>query len=75
MDDVTKIKQYLKSLPNFTDRCAEVVGKSIDWTLDNRHTGRTKVDELSKTEKTIIGTKCEQYFKDEFLLQDGKIFD
>lgn len=58
-------------------RTAKVFRKTFDQIYDGRHTGRYNVDQLSKTEKTHIGSLVEINLRREFksLFQDGKKLD
>lgn len=59
------------------ERTARVIRKTFDQIYDGRHTGRYRVDQLSKTEKTHIGSLIEINLRREFttLFQDGERLD
>jgi Restriction endonuclease NaeI len=42
----------------------ELLKNAVDFVLDPVKTGRTKIDELDKVEKTFIGLKIEHYLRD-----------
>lgn len=58
-------------------RTASVIRHTYDQIYDGRHTGRYRLDQLSKTEKTHIGSLIEVNLRREFsdLFQDGKFLD
>jgi hypothetical protein len=45
-------------------RLPQLVIEALDFVLDPVRTGRTRVDELDKVEKTFIGLKVEHFFRD-----------
>lgn len=59
------------SAKQFTERMGRVVRRAFDEVIDMPHTGRYKVAQLAKTEKTYIGTKIEHLLMHEFELIDG----
>lgn len=58
-------------------RTAATIRHTFDQIYDGRHTGRYRLDQLSKTEKTHIGSLLEVNLRREFddLFDDGKILD
>lgn len=57
------------------ERFGDVVRRSLDEVLDGRRTGRYSLEELSKVEKTYIGTKVEIILQAEFGLIRGRSLD
>lgn len=60
---------------NLEDRFSSVLRQSIDEVLDGQRTGRYRLEDLEKTEKTYLGTKVEIICRDEFDLQSGSKMD
>lgn len=58
-------------------RAARVLRTTFDQLYDGQHTGRYKVEQLHKTEKTHFGTLFEINFRREFddVIQDGESLD
>tara|TARA_Y100000034_G_C6896919_1_gene413723 strand:+ start:208 stop:735 length:528 start_codon:yes stop_codon:yes gene_type:complete len=65
----------LKDIPQFNDRIASCAKQAIEFVLDPIYTSRKSIEELSKTEKTIIGTKYEQVLTTEFNFDEDSILD
>ena len=57
------------------DRFAGAIRRSLDEVLDGQRTGRYSLDQLSKVEKTYVGTKVEIIVQAEFGLQRGHRMD
>ena len=59
------------------NRTARVLRSTFDQLYDGQHTGRFRVDQLHKTEKTHFGTLFEINFRREFddIIKDGKKLD
>ncbi len=66
--------QLLARDPNGS-RMAEVFRRTFDQLYDGQHTGRYKLDQLFKTEKTHFGTLIEINLQRELKLDDGKTLD
>ncbi|MEU1779723.1 NaeI family type II restriction endonuclease [Streptomyces abikoensis] len=60
---------------NLEDRFSSVLRQSIDEVLDGQRTGRYDLKDLSKTEKTYLGTKVEIVCQNEFGFSDGSRMD
>lgn len=56
-------------------RMAEVFRRTFDQLYDGQHTGRYKLAQLFKTEKTHFGTLIEINLQRELKLQDGDVLD
>lgn len=59
------------------ERTGKVIRHTFDQIYDGRHTGRYRLDQLSKTEKTHIGSLIEINLRREFydLFSDGEVLD
>lgn len=59
------------------ERTGKVIRHTFDQIYDGRHTGRYRLDQLSKTEKTHIGSLIEINLRREFddLFSDGELLD
>ncbi|MXZ52248.1 MAG: hypothetical protein F4Z34_03565 [Acidimicrobiaceae bacterium] len=57
------------------ERFGAAIRQSFDEVFDGQRTGRYSLNELSKVEKTYIGTKVEILIQDEFGLQRGRRMD
>lgn len=56
-------------------RTSRVFRETFDQLYDGQHTGRYRVDQLFKTEKTHFGTLIEINLQREFAFEDGKKLD
>ncbi|WP_436793848.1 NaeI family type II restriction endonuclease [Actinospongicola halichondriae] len=61
--------------PDMAQRFAGAIRQSFDEVFDGQRTGRYSLDQLSKVEKTYIGTKVEIVVQAEFGLQRGQRMD
>lgn len=61
--------------PNLTARVGDSLRLAFDEVIDGQRTGRYKVEQLEKTEKTYIGTKVEIVLRDLLELERGKVLD
>ncbi|MGV9196379.1 NaeI family type II restriction endonuclease [Arcanobacterium canis] len=57
------------------ERVAKVLRKTFDQLYDGQHTGRYKIEQLYKTEKTHFGTLVEINLQREFAIPDGELLD
>lgn len=69
------IIEFLRSRPEFESRLGRVFLYTRFFVLDTRVTGNTKIDQLTKAEKTMLGIKFERTFMQEFKLQRGDRLD
>jgi hypothetical protein len=76
-DDVGlgRAADWFRQQPNMVDRFASAIRQSFDEVFDGQRTGRYSLDQLSKVEKTYIGTKVEIVVQAEFGLQRGNRMD
>jgi hypothetical protein len=65
----------LRSADPDGSRIAKVIRSTFDQLYDGQHTGRYRVDQLFKTEKTHFGTLVEINLQREFLFQNGDLLD
>ena len=66
---------WFRSQPRMVERFGDAIRQSFDEVLDGQRTGRYSLDQLSKVEKTYIGTKVEILIQAEFSLQRGDEMD
>ena len=66
---------WFRSRSRMVERFGDAIRKSFDEVLDGQRTGRYSLAQLSKVEKTYIGTKVEHMIQDEFDLQRGNRMD
>lgn len=69
------VRTFLRSKPGLALIVGRVLRQAFDEVIDGRRTGRYKVEELEKTEKTYIGTKVEIILRDELGLERGSKLD
>lgn len=70
-----RVVDWFKSQTDMTARFGTAIRQSFDEVFDGQRTGRYRLDQLSKTEKTYIGTKIEHVVQDEFGLGRGQRMD
>lgn len=70
-----EVAAWFKAEPHVEDRFRELVRRGLDEVIDGGRTGRWRVEQLAKTEKTYIGTKMEILVRDEFGLPPGPPLD
>jgi hypothetical protein len=73
--ELDRVAQYLHALDPAGERTAATLRASIDMLLDGRHTGRYRMDQLHKTEKTHAGTLVEIALQRQFSFDDGAVLD
>ncbi len=66
---------WFRSQPRMVERFGDAIRQSFDEVLDGQRTGRYSLNQLSKVEKTYIGTKVEILIQAEFSLQRGDEMD
>ncbi|MEZ5343762.1 MAG: NaeI family type II restriction endonuclease [Acidimicrobiales bacterium] len=71
-DDVV---QWLLALPDLEETLGDVLRRSFDEVLDGQRTGRWRIEDLEKTEKTYIGTKVEILLREALGLPEGATLD
>lgn len=76
MDEgLAEVVAWFRSQKRMVERFATAIRQSLDEVLDGQRTGRYSPDELSKVEKTYIGTKVEILMQAEFGLRSGLRMD
>ena len=61
--------------PNQETTFSHLIRQALDEVIDGGRTGRWKVEQLEKTEKTYIGTKLEILVRNQFEFPRGKTLD
>lgn len=74
-DAVAEVAATLRELDPGGHRTAKVFRATFDQLYDGRHTGRYRLDQLFKTEKTHFGTLIEINLQRELQLHDGDVLD
>ena len=72
---IADVRGQLLALDPDGSRMAAVFRRTFDQLYDGQHTGRYKLDQLFKTEKTHFGTLIEINLQRELKLDDGKTLD
>ena len=78
MDDdegLDRAVAWFRDQPRMNERFAVAIRQSFDEVFDGQRTGRFRLEQLSKVEKTYIGTKVEIVVQAEFGLQRGRRLD
>ncbi len=66
---------WFRVQPRMMERFGSAIRQSFDEVFDGQRTGRYSLEQLSKVEKTYIGTKVEIVVQAEFGLQRGRRMD
>lgn len=66
---------WFRGQPRMEERFGAAIRQSFDEVFDGQRTGRYRLEQLSKVEKTYIGTKVEIVVQAEFGLQRGTRLD
>ena len=66
---------WFRAQPRMAERFGAAIRQSFDEVFDGQRTGRYSLAELSKVEKTYIGTKVEIVIQSEFGLERGERMD
>ncbi len=74
-DGLQRAVAWFRSQDRMKERFAAAIRQSFDEVFDGQRTGRYRLEQLSKVEKTYIGTKVEIVVQDEFGLQRGRRLD
>ncbi len=74
-DAVAEVAAVLRALDPDGQRMAKVFRATFDQLYDGQHTGRYRLDQLFKTEKTHFGTLTEINLQRELRLDDGQVLD
>ncbi len=70
-----QITQFLAEKPGIVQVIAGALRQAFDEVIDGPRTGRYRIEQLEKTEKTYIGTKVEIVLRNELELERGLILD
>ena len=73
--EIAEVAEQLRRLDPDGSRMAKVFRSTFDQLYDGQHTGRYRVDQLFKTEKTHFGTLIEINLQREFRFDDGEVLD
>ena len=72
---VAKVVSWFRSRSKMNERFGDAIRQGLDEVIDGPRTGRFSLDELSKVEKTYVGTKVEIIVREEFGLSVGQRMD
>jgi len=72
---ITEIANHIKSKKNVSDLISKGLRQAFDEVIDGPRTGRFKIEQLEKTEKTYIGTKVEIILRTILSLPRGMVLD
>lgn len=70
-----QVRDFLSAKPDLLGTVGRAIRKSFDEVIDGPRTGRFRIEQLEKTEKTYIGTKVEIVLRAELELQRGHVLD
>ena len=70
-----EVLSFLRSKTDLTATIAKGLRQSFDEVIDGQRTGRFRLEQLEKTEKTYIGTKVEIVIRSELDLERGSKLD
>ena len=69
------VRACLLAKPNLIGIVGKGLRQSFDEVIDGARTGRYRIEQLEKTEKTYIGTKVEIVLRNGLELERGKVLD
>lgn len=72
---LTAVVRWFRAQPDMREKFAAAIRQAIDEVLDGQRTGRFDVEQLSKTDKTYIGSKVEIIVQHAFGLKRGEKLD
>lgn len=72
---IEEIASFLTSKKNITEIISKALRQAFDEVIDGPRTGRFKIEQLEKTEKTYIGTKVEIILRNKLSLARGRVLD
>lgn len=70
-----EVSEFMLTKPDLLGIIGRSIRKSFDEVIDGPRTGRYKLAQLEKTEKTYIGTKVEIVLRAELALERGAVLD
>jgi len=74
-DALEEVRVFLSERSDLEQVIGEGLRKSFDEVIDGPRTGRYRIEQLEKTEKTYIGTKVEIVLRNELELERGIVLD
>lgn len=74
-EGLERVAEWFRSLPDAVERFGDAIRQSFDEVFDGQRTGRYDLRQLSKVEKTYIGTKVEIVVQAAFGLAQGQRMD
>lgn len=72
---LAQVVAFLSAKPALVEIVGKALRQSFDEVIDGPRTGRYRIEQLEKTEKTYIGTKVEIVLRDELELERGAVLD
>ncbi len=72
---LAEVVDWFRRQERMQERFGAAIRRSLYEVLDGQRTGRYRLDDLSKVEKTYVGTKVEILVQAEFRLQSGDLMD
>lgn len=72
---LVEVRSFLLSKPDLVGIIGRGLRQSFDEVIDGPRTGRYRIEQLEKTEKTYIGTKVEIVLRNQLELPRGKLLD
>lgn len=72
---LVEVREFLTTKPDLAGIVGRAIRKSFDEVIDGPRTGRYRIEQLEKTEKTYIGTKVEIVLRNELALERGNVLD
>ena len=72
---LAQVRAFLHAKPDLADVIGKGLRQSFDEVIDGPRTGRYRIEQLEKTEKTYIGTKVEIVLRNELELPRGTVLD
>lgn len=70
-----EVRDFLLAKHDFAGTIGRALRRAFDEVIDGPRTGRYRIEELEKTEKTYIGTKVEIVLRSELELHRGHVLD
>jgi hypothetical protein len=70
-----KVRSFFAAKPNLASVVGDALRQAFDEVIDGPRTGRYRIEQLEKTEKTYIGTKVEIVLRAELELERGVTLD
>ena len=74
-DALEEVFSFLSGIPDLSEVIGQGLRQSFDEVIDGPRTGRYRIEQLEKTEKTYIGTKVEIVLRNQLELPRGVLLD